>query len=237
MKIRLNMNKTNKKLLFVSLLIVGIDLLSKLTALNLLPFHNHVNLIGEKITFYLTYNMSSTCEQGVYILKHENNKNLSLLSGSISIIFLIIYLILVNQATIKKRYKWLIGIGIILFSSIITQIIKKQYPDLLISNWVTSMFSKLLGISFYSAMLYIIRDNIIKLFIVIIISSGIGNLISHFYYPYRVVDFININGSYELFKIGVFNFADLAFNLGFCGLVITLIVIAIRKIIYNTTCH
>ncbi|WP_394708156.1 signal peptidase II [uncultured Bacteroides sp.] len=74
-----------------------------------------------------------------------------------------------------------------------------------------------------------------RLFIVIIISSGFGNLISHFYYPYRVIDFIDIKGSYELLRIGVFNFADFALDFGICGLLITLIVIAIRRIINYAT--
>ena len=65
----------------------------------------------------------------------------------------------------------------------------------------------------------------------IIISSGIGNLISHFYYPYRVIDFININGSYELLRRGVSNLADFAIDFGLCGLLITLMAIAIKKII------
>ena len=225
------MNNTNKKLLLISISIVVVDLVTKIMALNFLPFQNQVNLIGEKVTFYLTYNMGSSGGQAAYLLRHESNKNLSLLLTSISMILLMIYIILINRTIVKKKHKWLMGIGILFVTSIISMVIKKQFPDLIISNWTTSMVTKVVGISFNLVIFYMTRNTYIRLFITIIISSGIGNLISHFYYPYRVIDFIDINGSYELLRIGVSNLADFAIDFGLCGLLITLIVIAIKKII------
>jgi lipoprotein signal peptidase len=99
------------------------------------------------------------------------------------------------------------------------------------------MFTKIVGISFYSTIFYFTKNNTIRFFTIFIISSGIGNLISHFYYPYRVIDFIDIEGSYELFKIGVSNLADFAFDIGFCGLLITLVVLTAKKIINHFKLH
>lgn len=225
------MNISNKKLITILILIVGFDLLTKIIALNLLPFQNHVDLIGEKVSFYLTYNMNSTGGQGEYFLRQENNKNISLVFASTIIIFLIIYSLLINRTTIKNKYKWLIGIGIFVLSMIISEIVKRQFPNLIISNWATSIFTKIVGISFYTLILTKLTNRFLRLFIVIIISAGVGNLINHFYYPYRVIDFIDIEGTYELLKIGVFNIADFAFDIGICGFLITLTTITIKKII------
>jgi len=229
------MNISNKKLLLIFILIVSVDLLTKIIALNLLPFQNHVNLIEEKVSFYLTYNMGSTGGQAAYLLQQENNKNISLVLASTAIIFLVIYIMLISRTTVKRKYKWLIGVGIFVLSLIISEVIKKQFSSITISNWTTSMFTKIVGIIFYSAILIKMTNKYLRLFIVIIISSGSGNLISHFYYPYRVIDFVNIYGSYELLRIGVFNFADLAFDIGIVGLLITFIIITVKKTINYTT--
>lgn len=225
------MNISNKKLIIILILIVGFDLLTKVIALYLLPFQNHVNLIGEKVSFYLTYNMNSTGRQGEYFLRQENNKNISLVFASTITIFLIIYSLLINRTTIKRKYKWLIGIGIFVLSIIISEIVKRLFPNLTISNWTTSMFTKIVGISFYILILTKLSNKFLRLFIVIVISAGVGNFINHFYYPFRIIDFIDIDGTYELFKIGVFNIADFAFDVGICGFLITLATITIMKII------
>ena len=62
-----------------------------------------------------------------------------------------------------------------------------------------------------------------RFFGLLLLACGIGNLLSHFYKPYFIIDFINIEGSYELLRIGVFNFADLSFNIGAIGFIISLV--------------
>lgn len=225
------MNISNKKLITILILIVCVDILTKVIALNFLPFQNHVNLIGEKVSLYLTYNMNSTGEQANYLLRQENNKNISLVFASTIIILLTVYSLIINRATVKRKYKWLIGIGIFVLSIIISESVERLFPNMTISNWTTSIFTKILGISLYALILSKLTNKFLRLFIVIIISAGVGNLINHFYYPYRVIDFIDIDGTYELLRIGVFNIADLAFDIGICGLLVTLTAITIKKII------
>jgi lipoprotein signal peptidase len=64
----------------------------------------------------------------------------------------------------------------------------------------------------------------------IILAAGVGNLIGHFYPPYRVIDFINIKGSYELLRIGVFNIADFAFDVGIVGLIISIAFVVFKRV-------
>jgi lipoprotein signal peptidase len=224
------MNIANKKILILSIIIVSFDLLTKILAFNLLPFQHQISFNGEQVGFYLTYNTDSIGGQADYLLNQENNKNLALIISSIIGMILMMYTILIFHKKIKTGYKWFIGFGIFVLAIIITEILKPFFSELAISNWITSVISKIAGISIYLTIFILTKNNLIRLFTSIIISAGIGNFIGHFYYPFRIIDFINIKGSYELLQIGVFNFADLAFYIGFISLIFTMIGLLIRKI-------
>ena len=102
-----------------------------------------------------------------------------------------------------------------------------------ISNWSASIVPKITGIAIYLTILSLVKNSPLKFFIWLVISAGLGNLISHFYYPYRVVDFVNVEGSYEFLRIGVFNFADLIFDVGIIGILTTLIILTLKKVKVN----
>jgi lipoprotein signal peptidase len=224
------MNVFTKKLIILSFLIIGIDLLTKLLALNLLPFENQVRLIGERVCFYLTYNLDSTGGQADYLMRAESNKNLSILLSSLIGIILLSYIVIIFSTKISKSIKWLIGIGIFIICVIISELLKPYLANIVISNWTASVLAKTTAISLYLLIFMLSKNNYIRLFLIIIISAGLGNLINHFYSPFRVIDFIDIKGSYELFKIGVFNLADIFFDIGLIGFFITLFIILIKKI-------
>jgi lipoprotein signal peptidase len=86
------------------------------------------------------------------------------------------------------------------------------------------------GLTLYGTLFYLSTNKSIRLFSLITLACGIGNLLSHFYLPYRVIDFISIEGSCDLLKIGVFNFADVAFNIGAIGLIISIVYLLARRV-------
>lgn len=229
------MYSKNRKLIIISSIIIGIDLLTKILALHLLPFQNQIQLFGEHVCFYLTYNMDSTGGQADYLLSQEKNKNIALISSSLIGIIMMTYTIFIYNRKIKRAYKWLIGIGILILLLVISESIKPKLSYLEISSWQTSIISKIAGIYIYLTIFILTKNNRIRLFTTIIISAGIGNLASHFYYPFRIVDFIEIKRTYEILRIGVFNLADLAFDIGFVGLITSLIRLLIKQTKFRQT--
>ena len=103
-----------------------------------------------------------------------------------------------------------------------------------ITSWTASVMHKITGLTIYSLLFYWSTNKWIRLSTLLILAGGVGNLISHFYPPYRVIDFINIDGSYEHLLIGVFNFADVAFYVGGISLVISIAIMLINRILVNS---
>ena len=216
--------------------IVLFDLITKLTANYYLPFQENVYILGDKVSLYLTYNHGATGGQGNYILREEDNKNLTILLACICGLILLSYILLIRRRELRTIYKVLIGLVLFLTLSTLMDIVRPLLGDItMISSWTTSVAGKMTGLTIYGSIFYLSKSKWIRFFSLIILACGVGNLMSHFYLPYRVIDFISIDGSYELLRIGVFNFADLAFDIGAVGLVISIIVISINRILSGQT--
>ena len=214
------------RLIFI---IVVADLATKILALNTLPFQQNIFLIGDKISFYLTFNEEATGGHAGYLLEQELNKNQTLILSAAGAFIIIGFVFFIRNQNIKKLFKWLLVIGAYILTTIVLELFKTSLT-IEVNNWTASLVSKIAGISIYLTILTFVKNSQLKLFFWIVISAGLGNLLSHFYHPYRIVDFINIEGSYELLRIGVFNLADLAFDVGIIGVIVTLIVLTINKI-------
>ena len=98
------MNSHKKKLLIIMLIIIGLDLLTKILAYYFLTFQSFEKIIGDKIGFYLTYNMSSTGSQVSYFYRNFLNANLAIICYSILIFIMAAYIILISHRNIKKSY-------------------------------------------------------------------------------------------------------------------------------------
>jgi len=219
----------NKKALIILASVILFDIVTKMLALNLLPFQENVYIIHDKLSFYLTYNEGSTNVQADLLLNHEQNKNLTVVMIAIAFLVLILYIFIINKKNLTVLYKWIIGICLYIFLMVLIEHLKLNI-NIEISNWTASLISKIVGVLFYLTFYFLAKNKYLKLFILFIISAGLGNLLNHFYYPYKVIDFINIKGSFETLRIGVFNFADFVFNISFFGMIITLILIGINKL-------
>ncbi len=221
--------KVQKRAIVVILLIVSVDLITKLLALYELPFQKNVYLISNQLSLYLTFNEEATGGQAGFFLEQEINKNQTLVLNSIAVFILIGYVLTIKERKIKKLFKWLIGIGIYILTVIVLELVTPNL-SLEIDNWTASLVSKIAGLFMFLTIMTLVRNENLKLFIWVVVSAGLGNLLSHFYYPYRVIDFINLEGSYDLLRIGVFNFADLMIQVGKLGIILTLISLVIKKI-------
>ena len=130
----------------------------------------------------------------------------------------------------RTIYKVLIGIAVYLTLSVSMEMIRPLLVNVTISSWTTSVIGNLTGLTLYGTLFYLSKNKWIRLSSLIILACGLGNLLSHFYLPYRVIDFLSIEGSYDLLKIGVFNFADLAFDIGAIGLIVAVVYLLFKRV-------
>jgi lipoprotein signal peptidase len=218
-----------KKEVIILLSIVAFDLITKLAANYYLPFQEDVNIIGDHVGLYLTYNDGATGVQGEYLVKDVSNKNLTVILVCLIVLVLLAYILYIRKRKLKTFYKVLIGISMYLTLIFLLEYLDQYLSEFVVSSWIASVVNKLTGLTIFGSLFWLTRNKWIKLFSVFILSCGIGNLLSHFYLPYHVIDFIHIDGTYEYLKIGVFNFADLAYDIGGIGLIIAVIALIYRK--------
>ena len=92
------MNHSKKILILIPVIIIGLDLLTKILAYNLLPFHEHVFICGDKISLYSTYNTGSSGGQADYLISKSGlEKNNVIFWGTINWILFSIYILLIDK--------------------------------------------------------------------------------------------------------------------------------------------
>jgi len=223
-------SKIKSKECIIFTIIVIIDLITKLTANIFLPFNEIVPLMGEKVYFYLIYNQGSVGGQANFILQNAHNINLTIILSCFLTFILFGYILLIRKRKIRTFYKVLIGIGLFVILSIIIEFIQPLFESSNISPWTTSVVGKLTALTIVFCIIFCFRlEKWIRISLVIIFAGGVGNFLSHFYYPYRIIDFISVEGSYKLLRIGVFNVADLAFYIGLLGLIVSVLIYELKK--------
>ena len=219
----------SKECIIVAIIII-VDLITKLAANTFLTYKEKVCVIGEKVCFYLIYNQGSTGGQADFLLKNYPNKNLMIVLSCLSALTLLGYILFIRKYKMRTFYKILIGAGLFVILNIIMSWVQSLFENIIISSWTTSVVGKLTAlVIIYCVIFYSRLDKWIRLSLVIIFAAGIGNLLSHFYSPYRIIDFIYVAGSYELIKIGVFNIADLGFYVGILGVIASTLFYELKK--------
>jgi len=219
------------KELWILLTIVTLDLITKLLANHYLPFEQGINIIGNKLSLYLTYNQGATGGQADFLLQAQKDKNATLISSCISGLSLLTYIIYIRARSFKTVYKVIIGIILFAILAIVAEITKPILTQFNITSWTASIFGEATGLIIYSALFYFTKNKLARLSMIFILACGVGNLVSHFYSPFLVIDFIYVKGLYELLRIGIFNLADLSFDVGIIGIMAFLIIRTFRKLI------
>jgi|GEM_PF-4471822 len=214
----------------ILLAIVFVDLLTKLIVNYFLPFNEHVYVFGEYVSLYLTYNQGALGGQGEYILEGVGNTNVAVIVVCLAGLILLSYILFIRKKNVKPVYKILGGISLYLVLAVVMETAIWHFSNFNVSVWTASVVGKVTGIIIYGSLFYLSQDKLIRLSLLPILSAGLGNLLSHFYIPFKVIDFISIKGSYETLRIGIFNIADLAFYLGAIALVISLVIFLSRKL-------
>ena len=103
--------RPERKFLKLIMVLVLIDLLTKLLALHTLPYEQDVFLIEDRVTLYLTINRESTGGQAGYFLRQEANKNQILVLNSVATLLMIGFIFFLKKQQIRKLFKWLLFVG------------------------------------------------------------------------------------------------------------------------------
>ncbi|MDJ1500687.1 signal peptidase II [Xanthocytophaga agilis] len=213
--------------------IVIFDLLTKIVAACYLPYQEDVFVIGNKISLYLTYNDGPTGAQAEALLNRESNPNLVIILSSVNALIWLSYFLFIRKKALKMIYKVLIGIAVFFMGAFLIGIAQLLLANVFISSWYAAIVAKIVALLLYGTFFSLARNQWIRYFLILILACGIGNLLSLFYPPFNVIDFINVKGSYELLRIGVFNFADLSFDIGVIGIIASWISMLIHKVRYT----
>lgn len=206
------MIKKNIPYIYVVSTVVIVDLITKIWALNTLPFQENVRVIGQKITFYLTYNEAYLSSQARVILDGVNPIQ-AILQLSTMIVILNLYIIFISRLKLKPVQNWVYGIVLFIGGVFILDVVN-LYDNVDMPIWSASLIAKTSVLMWCVILFFKITNRVMKYGIALIIATGIGNGVNHFYAPYKVIDFISVQGSYELLRIGVFNIADLSYDVG-----------------------
>ena len=211
-----------KKELIILLTIIALDLVTKIVAYNCLPFRQDVNIIGDKVVFHLVYNENSTGFRSAYFYQNDENRNLTLILGSILMLISLSYILFIKSKKVRILYKILIGIALFLIISMLLAIVALLLINLNISTWGAAVVGTLSTLIFYSSIFYFVKDKLIRYSLILIIACWIGNFISYFYPPFFIINFIRIDKLYEFVS---FNLAYLSRDIGLITVVISLLIL------------
>lgn len=224
-------NYNYSKYLVVFFVIVMIDFLSKILANNLLPYNEIVQINENNFCLYLTYNFGSIGSLGSILLSKLPIKNLMILFSCFNIFIVSIYIIIIKNFRLDKVLKLVFGFSLYYFLFFPEIVIVYLFKNINLSNHFFSWFSKFGILFFCTTIFFKINNGKVKLILSFIIGAGFGNLISHFYPPYYVIDFIYVKFLSDWHLTGIFNLADMVYDLSMIALIIYFIVSGFKKIL------
>ncbi|QDK81232.1 hypothetical protein EXU85_22525 [Spirosoma sp. KCTC 42546] len=167
-----------------------------------------MNVLGETLRFYLTYNTGASGTKAQEMAGQFLNPNLYLLLVGCFGTFAGIAIIFTRNHSFKLWQKILIPILVLVAFGFIIDIVANSlfYVP---SNHFVSWFTKLGGSVFFLGFIVLVKDDWLRLALTGCLSCGISNLLSHFYSPFAIVDFIYSPFLHEWLHLNICNIADI----------------------------
>ncbi len=192
------------------LFLVILDTVSKIAAYILLPLHKNIPLIGEHLFFCLSINT-----RGVPTYARTPNSIFSVTATEeliTSFLILIFVLILFVLVCLQWSRKVRISAGILAFIGIVflTDLLSTRFTLPELSPPVQGTLSRVGSTSFFVMLYCIFKNRYLKAVFSIGAAGALGNMLSFFYPPFGIVDFIYCDVADFLRKyVGIFNLADI----------------------------
>ena len=201
------------------LAILAIDLISKLMANAWLPFQETVTVIDDVLVFHLVYEGEDMSELTENLTESAIYRNQVLVVYSYMAFILVsafLYFRSVWNDSGRKKTIGYVSLGILIVSYFF---LDYALQNVAVSTWTASVLVKMAGTYIWVAVFRLFRHKFARFAMLFILASGIGNLLSYFYNPYQMLEFIYFVGSHELYDGGVLNIADVYYNIGMAGLI------------------
>ena len=202
------------------------DVASKLAAYFLLPMETTVPLFGNALSLYLTLNKSGIGSRWLGTM--SSNPGLGIFAA-IGIAAFAVTVLLLSRWHTRSLYKILVGSGIYLIISIscfqAAELVHIEVSDLAIVGIIVRVSSLALALAWY----YVSKQKYFKFTFAFWIAALAGNLLSSFYLPYQIVDFISSYPLYKLIGLGVFNMADAYYYAFYAFMVISPIYLIVHR--------
>ncbi|HPI10642.1 MAG TPA: signal peptidase II [Catalimonadaceae bacterium] len=208
-----------KNELIFLLAILAIDLISKLMANAWLPFQETVPVVNDVLVFHLVYESETIGGFTENMDQADVYRNQALVLNSYLAFILVsafLYFKSVWNGPKRKKTMGFVVLGLLIAGYAVLEYVFTQIP---VSTWVASVVVKGVGTYFWVAMFRLTQHKFARYALMCILASGLGNLLSYFYSPYQILEFIYFEGSHELYDGGVLNIADIYFNIGMAGLI------------------
>ncbi len=219
-----------RNLAIIIIAIVAADTFLKIVLYNLLDFERRYRLIGNSVYIFVTLNKSYGGAIPRLLLDTAKNPISTAFFGSLIPFPVAAYMISAKYIRIRLIWKILIFTGILLVCSYIAASLQVAFPGFTPGQFFVSWFSKIGALCMVFAYFHFSERKIPKYIWCVIFAAGLSNLLSHFYPPFRVIDYIYFRFRRELPWIGISNLADIIFDITILAATIYIISIPIRKI-------
>lgn len=204
-------NKLLKNILFILIILVLIDIISKIIIYLLLPDFSEILIIKSFLSFYKTYNDTGLAGGTQSLLQY---KSLIIIGSLLYFIFGFLTLF-IKYFKNNKKIKFLI-IVISIFFIIIIIYFSSQFSKLFenINNYFFVILRSIGPVLFVFSLFLVIKEKYVKIMFMMLLAGNIGNFLSSFYPPFKVVDFIRIiiPFSFDITEY-TFSISDFIFNI------------------------
>lgn len=206
-----------------------LDLITKIIAFQILPYNEWIKIAEVEVYLYLTYNFHATGGQAAYVLGEISQANTKLVFSSLMGFSMGVYVWASRKLPLTLKWKILIGF---LIYVVLAFSIEVAYKNVRLSfpNHFTSWFTKAGSLFLYGIIFYVLQNKVLKTLIAVTLGCGLGNFINHFYPPYHIIDFIYSDLLFRWLKLGIFNLADILFNMSEIITIAYLLYLAGKKI-------
>jgi lipoprotein signal peptidase len=215
------------KYFFLIVIVAIIDVLSKVLVYSMIPLYATVPVISD--FFYIYPILNETGLNPLAFSITEGNQLFSILI-SLSGVILGVYIIFIRKTGLKKWLQVLIGIAVHIGLSLLSGAVAESFPVYGLNTHLVAVLT-MIGPLFIAILFFCIsKRSYFKLVWAFVTAGGLGNFLSYFYPPFRVVDFLVLRPFGSL----VFNIADISAAIGFFILIISPVVFLIKFVAGKT---
>lgn len=172
----------------VFFILVAVDLVSKLLAYYAIP--DNPSNISSPIAYSVIINDTGSNAALDY---YQIGNDLTIVLASLCIGLLGLYVILIQKSPLPTMRKIVFGVMIYFAFSVIIGLLQDVKGFMIQSKYLLGIIKLIGPLFFYGTLYYFTKAGDFKFAWTLMVAGGAGNLLSYFYPPFGVVDFVSMN--------------------------------------------